>query len=615
MLSIIPQTEAGTEDEWKECNDATSCQSTTVEGTSYKCHRTNAGAWQWDTGTLPLETACSDTYDNDCDTLIDNSDSTSCDATPPTAGTYTINSQSSGTIYTSGSLSHAWSGFSDAGSGLYSFEIWRATYNSNNCKEGDTSGCSWGNVPHHIDTTNPATGSWLETVTADYMYGWHSSDKAGNWIKETTPFRVVYDATAPTRTVSINSDAQYTNSRTVTLTISCTDTGSGMKDYRYNCDGSWSSWVSCTGCSVIQSCTLSTSDGSKTAQIECRDNANNVGSASDSIILDTTPPTGSVSINSGATYTTSTSVTLTLSCTDTNGCSQMKFSNDDSTWSTPENYAASKTWTLTSGDGTKTVYVRFKDSAGNWMTTSASDSIILDTTPPTASSLTVTSSSATDSSGWSTTGSINLGWTTGSDATTHVKNFEVLRSCYTPVSRSVETCPGGSSNYYVIYTTGDNSTLTYQDTGRFSNTTYYYKIQSFDAVDNSVNSTQQSITVDTDNPGVTVITPASGQIFKVNSITLNANYLNTYLVNCNATHNAISTWYDMSGDNAVSGTASYTFTSLPDGVYTFTARCWDQAGNKQQNSVSNVIVDTTNPTAGTYTINGQSSGTIYTSGS
>jgi hypothetical protein len=97
---------------------------------------------------------------------------------------------------------------------------------------------------------------------------------------------------------------------------------------------------------------------------------------------DTTPPTGSVSINSGAVYTGSVSVTLGLSCTDTGGtCSQMQFSNDNSTWSAPEAYSPSKSWTLASGDGTKTVYARFEDSAGNW-SGAFTDTIILDTTAP-----------------------------------------------------------------------------------------------------------------------------------------------------------------------------------------------------------------------------------------
>ena len=92
------------------------------------------------------------------------------------------------------------------------------------------------------------------------------------------------------------------------------------------------------------------------------DNANNLFST------ETTAPTGTVSINSAATYTSSTSVTLTLSASDTggSGLSQMQISNDGTFDTEPwEAYATSKAWTLDAGDGTKTVYVRFRDGAGN----------------------------------------------------------------------------------------------------------------------------------------------------------------------------------------------------------------------------------------------------------
>jgi hypothetical protein len=97
---------------------------------------------------------------------------------------------------------------------------------------------------------------------------------------------------------------------------------------------------------------------------------------------DTTPPTGTITINSGANYTNSTASTLTLTCSDFgSGCSQMQFSNDNSTWSTPEAYATTKSWSLSSGDGTKTVYVKFSDNEGNW-SGSFNDTIVLDTVAP-----------------------------------------------------------------------------------------------------------------------------------------------------------------------------------------------------------------------------------------
>ena len=66
--------------------------------------------------------------------------------------------------------------------------------------------------------------------------------------------------------------------------------------------------------------------------------------------------------------TTSTSVDLSLSCYPTVGysCKEMQFSNDNINWSAPEPYTRNKTWILSPGDGEKTVYVKFKDSAGNW---------------------------------------------------------------------------------------------------------------------------------------------------------------------------------------------------------------------------------------------------------
>ncbi len=81
-------------------------------------------------------------------------------------------------------------------------------------------------------------------------------------------------------------------------------------------------------------------------------------------VADTTPPTNtSISINAGASSTTSKDVTLTLSAT---GASKMVISNDYTfTGDLWENYSKTKSWTLLSGNGIKTVYAKFKDTAGN----------------------------------------------------------------------------------------------------------------------------------------------------------------------------------------------------------------------------------------------------------
>jgi hypothetical protein len=91
-------------------------------------------------------------------------------------------------------------------------------------------------------------------------------------------------------------------------------------------------------------------------------------------------------------YTNSATVTLTLSATDSGSGmgagAEMKFSNDRLNWSTAEAYATTRqNWDLTAygggtADGEKTVYAKFKDSAGNWSTDEIKTGLILDTISP-----------------------------------------------------------------------------------------------------------------------------------------------------------------------------------------------------------------------------------------
>lgn len=96
-------------------------------------------------------------------------------------------------------------------------------------------------------------------------------------------------------------------------------------------------------------------------------------------VVDTDAPSGMVVINGGALTTTSINVSLSLSATDApSGVAMMSFSNDGSAWSAWQSYATQASWTLLSGDGTKTVYTRFRDAAGN-VSLPISDTIELDT--------------------------------------------------------------------------------------------------------------------------------------------------------------------------------------------------------------------------------------------
>ena len=223
----------------------------------------------------------------------------------------------------------------------------------------------------------------ITTESANNTLEYWSVDKAGN---EEIPHKILtgikMDKTAPTGSIAINNDIAYANSTLVTLTLTATDATSGVYQVRFSNDDVWDTepWETPL---TNKNWTLPSGDGAKTVYYQVKDNAGLISvTYSDTITLDTTPPSGSITIAEGSAYTNATSVTLTLSAIDaTSGVSQMQFSNDGITWMPWEAIATSKAWTLPPGDGTKTVYVQFKDWAG--LVSLYSGTIILDTTSPT----------------------------------------------------------------------------------------------------------------------------------------------------------------------------------------------------------------------------------------
>jgi len=100
------------------------------------------------------------------------------------------------------------------------------------------------------------------------------------------------------------------------------------------------------------------------------------------LYFDTVTPT--VSINNNAQYATSGSITLSIKAQDNiygTGFDRMQFSNDATNWSQLEDYADTKSWNLSAGDGFKRVYARFADGDGS-VSAACSDAIILDTIAP-----------------------------------------------------------------------------------------------------------------------------------------------------------------------------------------------------------------------------------------
>ena len=191
------------------------------------------------------------------------------------------------------------------------------------------------------------------------------------------------DATAPTGAIAINGGASFTFVPEVTLSLSADDgTGSGVTAMRFSDDGAvWSGWMPF---SATHSHTLPGTEGYKTVRVQFRDAAGNVSLRySDYILLDSTAPTGSVSINGGAWGTGSANVTLSLSAMDTGGpgVTGMRFSDDGAHWTPWETFSPVVPHTLQGADGNKTVRVQYRDYVGH-VSDVYSDYILLDTTAP-----------------------------------------------------------------------------------------------------------------------------------------------------------------------------------------------------------------------------------------
>ncbi|MBO1515313.1 LamG-like jellyroll fold domain-containing protein [Metabacillus bambusae] len=98
--------------------------------------------------------------------------------------------------------------------------------------------------------------------------------------------------------------------------------------------------------------------------------------------VDSTPPEGQFTINNGAEFTNNQTVKLSLEATDdmSEGIF-VRYSTNAEEWTDWEEYNTSKELTLPSGDGEKTVFVEFKDQAGN-SSESYQQTITFDTTAP-----------------------------------------------------------------------------------------------------------------------------------------------------------------------------------------------------------------------------------------
>jgi hypothetical protein len=146
---------------------------------------------------------------------------------------------------------------------------------------------------------------------------------------------------------------------------------------------------------------------------------------------DTAAPTGTVTIAEGAAAVNRLRVTLGLSATDDTAVTQMCVSNT-STCSSWVSYATTHPWSFPS-TGPKSVYVRFRDAAGN-VSAVARDSIVIDTVRPNNGVVTVSGSD----------GALDVSWSGFSDSASGVASYAVYVAVGTTVA---PTCGGTVASY------------------------------------------------------------------------------------------------------------------------------------------------------------------------
>lgn len=216
----------------------------------------------------------------------------------------------------------------------------------------------------------------------------HVTDAAGN-TGESLPVIVHIDTTAPIGQISATQD--YFNTTTASVTVSANTAATGTapisKMKVWLDDNEPSSW---SNYSAGEKTFTDVSEGRHYAYAKFMTTAG-VESLTyqTNFIVDTTAPTGTIT---GPTYTNTKTVTFTISASDekpnivTSGVDQMKVwegSNESSaSWERYVGASQEKTLQLSSGDGQKTVNVKFKDTAGNETANVTTCTIILDTDEP-----------------------------------------------------------------------------------------------------------------------------------------------------------------------------------------------------------------------------------------
>ena len=315
-----------------------------------------------------------------------------------------------------------------------------------------------------------------------------------------------------------------------------------------------------------------------------------------SAVPDGTAPSGGISINGGASATSTTLVTLALSAIDNSGVTGYYLSVTPAPptaaavgwtpFTATTSYYANLPFTLGSGDAAKTVYVWYKDGADN-ISPVASSQIILDTIPPVDGILTAISGD----------GQVSLNWNSFSDVGSGIAGYTVV---YDTVGIPL-SCNAGTQ----VYTGGGTS---FTQTALANGIPCYYRVCATDNAGNISTGVGVSATPDGTAPVGAIIINDGKSLTSNSTVTLSLSANDDvgvigYYLSTVTTPPAAGA----AGWSAVTSTTVFSV-QIPfplgsgDGAKTVYVWYKDLAGNVSATASYPIILDTTPPIDGVLTV-------------
>ncbi|MBF0548116.1 MAG: S8 family serine peptidase [Candidatus Riflebacteria bacterium] len=408
---------------------------------------------------------------------------------------------------------------------------------------------NWGN---ETQIANPISYSGLSE--GPHSISVIGRNSAGTWQSQSSPttFNWVVDTTPPVASF-VTKPTSLSNQANFSFTVG----GDGVTVYRYKLDSNaWSG--DSTVSSLIDLKNLT--DGNHQISIVGRDAAGNWQSNASSTVfswsLDATPPTAEL-LNNPINPTTQISAAITVAGTDV---AIYKYRLDGGTWSSET--AISNPISLSAlGQGSHTLSVIGRDSAGNWQNQNTATTYSWAIIPPAPTNVAAAAGNS----------QVTLSWSAVSGAT----GYNIYWSTSSGVAPTNGAKIAGIASPFTI-------------TGLSNGTTYYYVVTALGANDSESQTSSQVSAIPFSNipPSVSITNPAQGAtIFSGHDVTITANASDDgSITKVEFYQNGLLLFTDTTYPY------TYVWSQPPNGSYTITARAYDNLGASKTSSPQSVSV-------------------------